>query len=58
MNSETTAPDEGLDATRKLFDELHKLIEQTIANEGAKATALQHLRTARTHCVLGMDRKA
>ena len=59
MTDETTeTPDEGLDVIRVLYDELHKRIEQTIVNEGAKAIALQHLRTARTNCVLGMDRKA
>ncbi len=55
MNQTT---DERLDAIRVLFDELHKRIEQTIVNEGAKAIALQHLRTARTNCVIGADRKA
>ena len=56
--NEPSVPDEKLDEIRVLFDELRERIELTIVNEGAKATALQHLRTARTHCVLGMDRKA
>ncbi len=56
--NQTNDPDEGLDAIRVLFDELRELIERTIVNEGSKAIALQHLRAARTNCVLGMDRKA
>ena len=55
---ELSIPDEGLGAIRVLFDELHARIERTIANEGSKAIALQHLRTARTHCVIGMGKQA
>lgn len=51
-------PDEGLGAIRVLFDELHARIERTVVNEESKAIALQHLRTARTHCVIGADRQA
>lgn len=51
-------PDEGLGAIRVLFDEMRERIERTITSEGAKAIALQHLRTARTHCVIGANRQA
>ena len=46
-------PDEGLGAIRVLFDELRKRIESTDASEGSRAIALQHLRVARTHCIIG-----
>ena len=58
MMNKPSAPDERLDAIRVLFDELRELIELTIVNEGSKAIALQHLRAARTNCVIGADRKA
>ncbi len=55
---ELSIPDDELGAIRVLFDELHKRIERTITSEGPKAIALQHLRTARTHCVIGAERQA
>lgn len=56
--NEPSVPDERLDEIRVLFDGLRDLIDKTIVNEGSKAIALQHLRSARTNCVLGMGKQA
>lgn len=57
-NVKLTLPDEGLDAIRILFDELHKRIERTVTDPIPRAVILQHLRTARTHFLVAMGRQA